>query len=33
MASPRIKAKREKEKIIFDNQNSLLLCLLSSAPG
>jgi hypothetical protein len=33
MTSPRIKAKREKEKIICDNQKSLLLCLLSSEPA
>ena len=30
MAWPRTKAKREKEKIICDNQKSLLLCRLSS---
>jgi len=30
MASPRIKTEREKEKIICDNQKSLLLCRLSA---
>jgi hypothetical protein len=33
MASPRIEAKEKKEKIICDNQKSLLLCLLSSEPA